>query len=88
MSLNGGIAFSIQDCIIEIVHRRNSSGKTMALVSNQLLRESSTMGTRKGKGGQGVALATLLLPCAYCIEIRDPHLLECSGFINTPAGIA
>jgi hypothetical protein len=48
----------------------------MGMGSNQPVRESSNRSTWKGKGGQGEALTTLQIPCAYCIEIRDPQLSE------------
>ena len=41
--------------------------------SIQPLRESCTGGTRKCKSGQGVDLSNVPLPCADCIEIRDPQ---------------
>jgi hypothetical protein len=48
----------------------------------------STIGIRRGEVGQGVALTNIPLPCVDYIDIRDPHLLDCSGLVKTPAGIA
>jgi hypothetical protein len=60
----------------------------MALISIQPLKESNTSDTRQDKGGQGVELTTLPLPCPECNEIRDSQLHETLRFFQTPAGIA
>ena len=69
-TVDGAVAVSIHHRFIKIIHWHNASCKSIALVSNQPLRESSTRCIRRGKGGQGVALRTLQPPFADWIEIR------------------
>ena len=71
-TLDVAVAVSIHDRVIKIINWHNPFCKSIALPSNQPPRESSTRCTSKGKGGQGVAL-TSLLPCADCIEVSNPQ---------------
>ena len=72
-TVDGAVAVSIHDRVIKIIHWHNLSCKSIALGSNQPLRESCTSCTWRVKGGQGVALRTLQPPFADWIEIRDPQ---------------
>ena len=67
-SLNGAVAVSIHDYVIEIIYWYNPSGETMVMVSNQRLRESSNRNIRKGKGGQGEKLTILPLACVFLLK--------------------
>ena len=54
--------------VIIIFHWHDSSGRTVALVSAQLLAEVSV-----GEGGRCLVLTTLPPSCVYCLEIWRPQ---------------
>jgi hypothetical protein len=58
------VAGSIPNGVIDIFHRRNPSGRTMALGSTQPLTEMSTRNIPKNKGGRRVRMTTLPPLCA------------------------
>jgi len=73
---------------MEIFHRHNPSGRTVAMGLTQPLTEMSTrnilwLGGRGGTGGRSVGLTTLPPSCADCLEIYEPQppgtLRTCPG---------
>jgi len=77
-------AGSIPDRVIGIYHSHNPSGRTMALGSNQPLREMSTrVISWGGKGGRCVGLKSLLPSCADSLEILGSSTSHTrQGFFN------
>jgi hypothetical protein len=70
------VAGSIPYGLIEIFHRRNPSGRSMALGSTQSLTEMSTSNIslrEVGKGGRRVGLTTLPPSCADYHEMWEPQ---------------
>jgi hypothetical protein len=60
----------------------------MALGVTQPLTEMTTRNISWGKGGRCVGLTTLPPPCADCLEILEPHVLEPSGPVQVCNGSA
>jgi hypothetical protein len=64
---NQKVAGSIPNFAIRIFHWRNPSGRTLALVLTQPLREMST------RNISCIGLTTSLTSCADCLEIWEPQ---------------
>jgi len=78
------VAGSILYVEIGFFHSHNPSDRTMALGSNQLIKEMFTRNNSLGgKGGRRVGLTTISPSYAKCLEIWEPELPEtlraCSG---------
>jgi len=78
------VAGSIPDGVIGIFHRRNPSGRAMALGLTQLLTEMSTRNICwGGKGGRCVGLTTFPPSCGSYLEIWESQppgtLRACPG---------
>jgi len=65
------VAGSVPNRTIGILHWPNPSGQTMALGSNQTLREMSTRGIFWGVQVADVGLTTLPPSSANCVEILE-----------------
>ena len=85
---NRQVAGSIPDYVIGIFQWYNTSGHTMALGSNQPLKEMSTRYISGGKGARCIRLTNLPPSCAVVMKSGNLNFLEPSGPLQACNGTA